>query len=141
MSRACTCAEVAVQRMQPPEHQWSEFSRRLEPSRYLQQHVHGKHHVVAAARGQLLCNCCVLGLDRSARWPFFIVTTRLLVGSTCAWRMQVQSYLEAIRASRGIYMFRWGDAPIHTFVRKRVHKGLHMNQSLFSKQQREGNHC
>jgi hypothetical protein len=38
-------------------------------------------------------------------------------GAACIMiALQVQSYLEAIRTSHGIYMFRWGDAPIHTFV-------------------------
>ena len=37
----------------------------------------------------------------------------LLPCSSCA---QVQSYLDAVDASRGYYLWRWGDAPVHTMV-------------------------
>ncbi len=37
--------------------------------------------------------------------------------------MQVQSYLAEVERSNGFYLFRWGDAPVHTMVSQH---GWHM---------------
>lgn len=36
---------------------------------------------------------------------------------TCCVPPQVQAYLDVIDKSNGYYLYRWGDAPIHTMVR------------------------
>jgi hypothetical protein len=33
--------------------------------------------------------------------------------------LQVQSYLKVLEESNGYYLYRWGDAPVHTMVRRR----------------------
>ncbi|KAL6752116.1 nucleotide-diphospho-sugar transferase [Haematococcus lacustris] len=59
------------------------------------------------------------GLHSRGGWDRRVIYNNMFMANVTWWLSQeVQRYLEVLDRSRGVYLFRWGDAPVHTLVVK-----------------------
>lgn len=59
----------------------------------------------------------ITGLNSRGGWNMTIIYNNFFVANITWWlSKQVQDYLQLVDRSNGHYLFRWGDAPVHTMV-------------------------